>query len=132
MMKRMMASFLLMKNIWEILSHKKHLFQQQRQHQSQAVILTYSNDIEYQVEDISYHCIMYNTKKSDRYNPFKQDMSLFTNIVTKVVGTCPFNINGNKMYQMKCDESTWKEKLTEGGHWQINWGKTSFSMVKEE
>ena len=66
---------------------------------------------------------MYNTKKSDWYNPFKQDMSLFTNVVTKVVGTCPFNINGNKIYQMKCDESTWKEKLTDGRHWQINWGK---------
>ena len=50
-------------------------------------------------------------------------MSLFTNIVTKVVGTCPFNINGNKMYQMKCDKSTWEEKLTDGRHWQINWGK---------
>ena len=50
-------------------------------------------------------------------------MSLFTNVVTKVVGTCPFNIAGNKIYQMKCDESTWKEKLTDGRHWQINWGK---------
>ena len=79
-------------------------------------ILTYSNDIEYQVEDI----------------PFKQDMSLFMNIVTKVVGTFPFNIDSNKIYQMKCDKSTWKEKLTDGRHWQINWGKTGFSMVKEE
>ena len=25
---------------------------------------------------------------------------------------------------MKCDESTWKEELTDGRHWQINWGKT--------
>ena len=50
-------------------------------------------------------------------------MSLFANIVTKVVGTCPFNIDGNKIYQMKCDKSTWKEKLTDGRHWQINWGK---------
>ena len=86
-------------------------------------ILTYSNDIEYQVEDIPHHYIMYNAKKSNRYNPFKQDMSLFMNIVTKVVGTCPFKIDGNKIYQMKCDESTWKEKLTDGRHWQINWGK---------
>ena len=38
-MRRMMASFLLMKNMWEILSHKKHSFQQQQQqHQAQAVI----------------------------------------------------------------------------------------------
>ena len=66
---------------------------------------------------------MHNTKKSDWYNPFKLDMSLFTNIVTKVVGTCPFNIDGNKIYQMKCDKSTWKEKLTDGRHWQINRGK---------
>ena len=73
-------------------------------------ILTYSNDIEYQVEDILYHYIMYNVKKSDQYKPFKLDMSLFTNVVTKVVGTCPFNINGTKIYQMKCDKSTWKEK----------------------
>ena len=35
----------------------------------------------------------------------------------------PFNIDGNKIYQMKCDKSTWKEKLTDGRHWQINWGK---------
>ena len=37
-------------------------------------ILTYSNDIEYQVEDVPHHYIMYNVKKSHRYNPFKQDM----------------------------------------------------------
>ena len=86
-------------------------------------ILTYSNDIKYQVEDIPYHYIMYNVKKSDWYNPFKPDMSLFMNVVTKVVGTCPFNIDGNKIYQMKCDKSTWKEKLTDGRHWQINSGK---------
>ena len=71
-------------------------------------ILTYSNDIEYQVEDIPHHYIMCNVKKSNWYNPFKQDMSLFTNVVTKVVGTCPFNIDGNKIYQMKCDKSAWK------------------------
>ena len=86
-------------------------------------ILTYSNDIEYQVEEVPHHYIMYNVKKSNWDNPFKQNMSLFTNVVTKVVGTCPFNIDGNKIYQMKCDESTWKEKLTDGRHWQINWGK---------
>ena len=86
-------------------------------------ILTYSNDIEYQAEDVPHHYIMYNMKKSERYNPFQHNMSLFTNIVTKDVGTYPFNINGNKIYQMKCDESTWKEKLTDGRHWQINWGK---------
>ena len=34
-------------------------------------ILTYSNDIKYQVEDIPNHYIMYNAKKSNRYNPFK-------------------------------------------------------------
>ena len=62
--------------------------------------LTYSNDIEYQVEDVPYHYIMYNMKKSDWYNPFKLNMSLFTNVVTKVIGTCPFNIDGNKIYQM--------------------------------
>ena len=72
-------------------------------------ILMYSNDIEYQVEDVPYHYIMYNAKKSNWYNPFKLDMLLFMNIVTKVVGTCPFNIDGNKIYQVKCDKSTWKE-----------------------
>ena len=77
-------------------------------------ILMCSNDIEYQVEEVPHHYIMYNMKKSDQYNPFKQDMSLFTNVVTKVVGTCPFNIGGNKIYQMKCDKSTLKEKLTDG------------------
>ena len=61
-------------------------------------ILTYSNDIEYQKEDVPHHYIMYNTKESDWCNPFKQDMSLFMNVVTKVVGTCPFNIDGNKIY----------------------------------
>ena len=93
-------------------------------------ILTYSNDIEFQVEEVPHHYIMYNMKKSDWYNPFKQDMSLFTNVVTKVVGFCPFNINGNKIYQMKRDESTWKEKLTDGRHWQINWGKNQ--LLKSE
>ena len=86
-------------------------------------ILTYSNDIEYQVEDILYHYIMYNVKKSDQYKPFKLDMSLFTNVVTKVVGTCPFNINGNKIYQMNMTNQHGRKKLTDGRHWQINWGK---------
>ena len=94
--------------------------------------LTYSNDIEYQVEEVPHHYIMYNMKKSDWYNPFKQDMPLFMNVVTKVVGTYPFNIDGNKIYQMKCDISTWKEKLTDGRHWQKNWGKNWLPMVKEE
>ena len=61
-------------------------------------ILTYSNDIEYQVEEVPHHYITYNAKKSNWYNPFKQDMSLFTNVVTKVVGTCPLDIDGNKIY----------------------------------
>ena len=50
-------------------------------------------------------------------------MSLFDNVVTKVVGTSPFNTDGNKIYQIKCDEYTWKEKLSDGRHWQVNWGK---------
>ena len=66
---------------------------------------------------------MYNARKSDWYHPFKQDMSLFNNIVMKVVGTFPFNIDGNKIYQIKCDEHTWEEKLTDGRHWLVNWGK---------
>ena len=91
-------------------------------------ILTYSNDIEYQVEEVPHHYIVYNAKKSNRYSPFKQDMSLFMNVVTKVVGTCPFNIDGNKRYQMKCYKSIWKEKLTDGRHWQINWGEKPASQ----
>ena len=63
---------------------------------------------------------MYNAKKSDQYNPFKQDMSLVDNVVTKVVGASPFNTDGNKIYQIKY---TWKEKLSDGKHWQVNWGK---------
>ena len=123
-MRRMMASFLLMKNIWDILSHKKHSFQQQQQHQAQAVIYLHIQmilSIKWKRSPTTTLC--YNAKKSNWYSPFKQDMSLFTNVVTKVVGTCPFNINGNKIYQMICDESIWKEKLTDGRHWQINWGK---------
>ena len=61
----------------------------------------------------------------------KQDLSLFDNVVTKVVGTSPFNIDGNKIYQIKCDEYTWKEKLSNGRHWQVNWGKTSNLTVKD-
>ena len=41
----------------------------------------------------------------------------------KVVGTSPFNIDSNKIYQIKCDEYIWKEKLSDGRHWQVNWGK---------
>ena len=71
---------------------------------------------------------MYNAKKSDWHNPFKQDLSLFNNVVTKVPTPIhqfqsPFNIDGNKIYQIKCDEYTWKEKLSDGRHWQVNWGK---------
>ena len=51
--------------------------------------------------------------------------------MTKVVGTSPFNIDGNKIYQIKCDEYTWKEKLSDGRHWQVNWEKTSDLMVKD-
>ena len=57
-------------------------------------------------------------------------MSLFDN-VTKVVGTSPFNIDGNKIYQIKGDENTRKEKLTHGRYWQVNWGKTGDLMVKD-
>ena len=74
---------------------------------------------------------MYNAKKSDWHNPFKQDLSLFDNVVTKVVGTSPFNIDGNKIYQIKCDKYTWKEKLSDGRHWQVNRGKTGDFTVKD-
>ena len=63
------------------------------------------------------------TKKSNQHNPFKQDLSFFDNVVTQVVGTSPFNIDGNKIYQIKCDKYAWKEKLSNGRHWQVNWGK---------
>ena len=76
------------------------------------------------MDDVPLHYVMCNTKMSDGYNPFKQDLSLFfDNVVTKVVGTSPFNKDGNKIYQIKCDEYTWKEKLSDGRHWQVNWGK---------
>ena len=65
-------------------------------------ILTYSQNIEYEMEDILLHYVMYNAKKSDWHNPFKQDLSLFDNVVTKVVGTSTFNIDGNNIYQIKC------------------------------
>ena len=39
-------------------------------------ILTYSENIEFETDDVLPHYVMYNTKKSDRYNPFKQDLSL--------------------------------------------------------
>ena len=69
-------------------------------------ILTYSENIQCEMDDVPPHYVMYNAKKSDWHNPFKQDLSLFDNVVTKVVGTSPFNIDGNKIYQIKCDEYT--------------------------
>ena len=81
--------------------------------------------------DVPPHYVMYNLKKSDWYNPFKQDSSLFDNVVTKVIGTSPFSIDSNKIYQIKCDKYTWKEKLRDGRHWQVNWGKNSNLMVKD-
>ena len=83
------------------------------------------------MDDVLPHYVMYNAKKSDLHNPFKQDLSLFDNVVTKVVGTSPFNIDGNKIYQIKCDEYTWKEKLNNGRHWQVNWGKTGDLTLKD-
>ena len=53
---------------------------------SSSGILTYSENIEYETDDVLLHYVMYNAKKSDQHNPFKQDLSLFDNIVTKVVG----------------------------------------------
>ena len=94
-------------------------------------ILTYSEKIKYETDDVPLHYVMYNAKKSDWHNPSKQDLSLFDNVVTKVVGTSPFNIDGNKIYQIKCDKYTWKEKLNDGRHWQVNWGKTGDLMVKD-
>ena len=94
-------------------------------------ILTHSENMEYETDDVLPHYVMYNAKKSDRHNPFKQDLSLFDNVVTKVVGTSPFNIDGNKIYQIKCDKYTWKEKLSDGRHWQVNWKKTRDLMVKD-
>ena len=79
--------------------------------------------MEYEIDDVLPHYVMYNAKRSDWHNPFKQDLSPFDNVVTKVVGTSPFNIDGNKIYQIKCDEYTWKEKLSDDRHWQVNWGK---------
>ena len=90
---------------------------------SSSGILTYSENIEYETDDVLPYYVMYNAKKSDCHNPFKQDLSLFDNVVTNVVGTSPFNIDGNKIYQIKCAEYTWKEKLSDGRHWQVNWGK---------
>ena len=48
-------------------------------------ILTYSENMEYEMDDVPPHYVMYNAKKSDQHNPFKQDLSLFDNVVTKVV-----------------------------------------------
>ena len=50
-------------------------------------------------------------------------MGLFTDVVTKVVNTSPFNIDGNKIYQIKCNKNTWKDKLKDDRHWLVNWGK---------
>ena len=85
-------------------------------------ILTYSDDIEFKPEDVPHHYVMYNVPKSDVYNRFKQDMLLFNDVVTKVVGTSPFNNDGNKLYQIKCSEYPWQLKLKDGRHWQMNWG----------
>ena len=40
--------------------------------------LTFSDQIEYETEEVPAHYVMYNTRKSDQYSPFKQDMSLLT------------------------------------------------------
>ena len=50
------------------------------------------------MDDVPLHYVMYNARKSDQYNPFKQDLPLFDNVVTKVVGTSPLNTDGNKIY----------------------------------
>ena len=44
-------------------------------------ILTFFDQIEYKTKEVPAHYVMYNARKSYRYNPFKQDMSLFNNIV---------------------------------------------------
>ena len=49
-------------------------------------ILTFSDQIEYKTKEVPVHYVMYNARKSDHYNPFKQDMSLFNNIVMKLLG----------------------------------------------
>ena len=114
MIRTALGSFLQMKNMRE---------QLQPPSTPSSGILTYSEKIKYETDDVPLHYVMYNAKKSDWHNPFKQDLSLFDNVVTKVVGTSPFNIDGNKIYQIKCDEYTWKEKLSDGRHWQVNWEK---------
>ena len=86
-------------------------------------IVSCTNDIEFETDEVLDHYIMYNVPKSDVYNKFKQDMGLFTDVVTKVVNTSPFNIDGNKIYQIKCNENTWKDNLKDGRHWLVNWGK---------
>ena len=50
-------------------------------------------------------------------------MGLFTDVVTKVANRSPFNIDGNKIYQIKCNENTWKDKLKDCRNWLVNWGK---------
>ena len=86
-------------------------------------IVSCTDDIEFETDEVPHHYIMYNVPKSNVYNKFKQDMGLFTDVVTKVVNTSPFNIDGNKIYQIKCNENTWKDKLKDGRHWLVNWGK---------
>ena len=86
-------------------------------------IVSCTADIEFETDEVPDHYIMYNAPKSDHYNKFKQDMGLFTDVVTKVVNTSPFNTDGNKIYQVKCNENTWKDKLKDGRHWLVNWGK---------
>ena len=44
-------------------------------------ILTYSENIEYEMDDVPPHYVIYNVKMSDHHNPFKQYLSLFDNIV---------------------------------------------------
>ena len=86
-------------------------------------IVICTDDIEFETDEVPDHYIMYNAPKSNHYNKFKQDMGLFTDVVTKVVNTSPFNIDGNKIYQVKCNKKTWKDKLKDGRHWLVNWGK---------
>ena len=116
-MRTALGIFLQMKNIGEQLQAPWH------PSTPSSGILTYSENTKYETDDVQPPYVMYNAKKSDWYNPFKQDLSLFDNLVTKVVGTSPFNIDGNKIYQIKCDKYTWKEKLSDGRHRQVNWGK---------
>ena len=86
-------------------------------------IVSCTDDIEFKTDEVPDHYIMYNAPKSNVYDKFEQDVGLFTDVVTKVVNTSPFNIDGNKIYQIKCNENTWKDKLKDGRHWLVNCGK---------